>query len=142
MIGAKITSMDSHLCGYFSPPRLGCYVLGGKHPTEEQAFDRITAYTVERGRGHRVDTCAPGANPKIAASSASLQTRRRSPEGYIRQQRANSRHWKGATRRTFAPHRFRGPSVFDIAIDWRRIGTRRDQSSAVGDPVLGVPNGG
>lgn len=75
--------MDSHLCGYFSPPRLGCYVLGVKHPTEEQAFDRITAYTVERGRGHRVDTCAPGANRKIAASSASLQTPRRSPEGYI-----------------------------------------------------------
>ncbi|MDA0742668.1 MAG: hypothetical protein O3B99_06480 [Proteobacteria bacterium] len=75
--------MDSHLCGYFSPPRLGCYVLGVKHPTEEQAFDRITAYTVERGRGHRVDTYAPGANPQDRRLFASLQTRRRSPEGYI-----------------------------------------------------------
>ncbi|WP_341023586.1 hypothetical protein [Brevundimonas diminuta] len=56
--------MDSHLCGYFSPPRLGCHVLGIKHPTEGQAFDRIAAYTVERGRGHRVDMCAPGANPQ------------------------------------------------------------------------------
>ncbi|MFN6935616.1 MAG: hypothetical protein ACK4NZ_10750, partial [Tsuneonella sp.] len=44
--------------------RLGCYILDIKHPTDEQAFDRLAGYVVDRvGGGHRVvaarvTTCA------------------------------------------------------------------------------------
>lgn len=35
--------------------RLGCYILDIKHPTDEQAFDRLVGYVVDRvGAGHRV----------------------------------------------------------------------------------------
>lgn len=35
--------------------RLGCYILDIKHPTDEQAFDRLAGYVVDRvGDGHRV----------------------------------------------------------------------------------------
>lgn len=35
--------------------RLGCYILDIKHPSDEQAFDRLAGYVVDRiGGGHRV----------------------------------------------------------------------------------------
>ncbi|WP_157683777.1 hypothetical protein [Brevundimonas diminuta] len=109
--------MDSHLCRYFSPPRLGCHVLGIKNPTEEQAFDRIAAYTVERGRGHRVDMCAPGANPqdrrffRVTSNPATLteglhfndlfRIQRMQLGCQARQQRAKSGHQLPANKTTF-----------------------------------------